>query len=81
MKREGSRILDIEAFVKKEYESLKVQVEAKEKLIMEPKPRQMVIKEEETVEYQCIMDIFTLSSLIAQVRAICVNSIKGSCPK
>ena len=33
------------------------------------------------VEYQCIMDVFTLSSLIAQVRAICVNSIKGSCPK
>ena len=34
-----------------------------------------------SVEYQCIMDVFTLSSLIAQVRGICVNSIKGSCPK
>ena len=34
-----------------------------------------------SVEYQCIMDIFTLSSLSAQVRAICVISIKGSCPK
>ena len=33
------------------------------------------------VEYQCIMDVFTLSSLIAQVRAIYVISIKGSCPK
>ena len=33
------------------------------------------------VEYQCIMDVFTLSSLIARVRAIYVNSIKGSCPK
>ena len=33
------------------------------------------------VEYQCIMDVFTLSSLSAQVRAICVISIKGSCPK
>ena len=40
--------LDIEAFVKEVYESLKVQVEAKEKLIMKLKPRQMVIKEEET---------------------------------
>ena len=29
------------------------------------------------VEYQCIMDVFTLSCWIAQVRAICVNSIKG----
>ena len=36
---------------------------------------------EETVEYQCIMDVFTLSSLSAQVRAICVNNIKNSCPK
>ena len=35
----------------------------------------------ESVEYQCIMDVFTLSSLSAQVRAICVNRIKGSCPK
>ena len=35
---------------------------------------------ETNVEYQCIMDIFTLSSLIAQVRAICVNIIKGNCP-
>ena len=34
-----------------------------------------------SVEYQCIMDVFTLSSWIAQVRAICVNSLKGSCPK
>ena len=34
-----------------------------------------------SVEYQCIMVVFTLSSLIAQVRAICVISIKGSCPK
>ena len=34
-----------------------------------------------SVEYQCIMDVFTLSSLIAHVRAICVNRIKGSCPK
>ena len=34
-----------------------------------------------SVEYQCIMDVFTLSSLIAQVRAIYVISIKGSCPK
>ena len=34
-----------------------------------------------TVKFQCIMDVFTLSSLITQVRAICVNSIKGSCPK
>ena len=34
-----------------------------------------------TVEYQCIMVVFTLSSLIAQVRAICVISIKGNCPK
>ena len=33
------------------------------------------------VEYQCIMDVFTLSSLSAQVRVICVNNIKGSCPK
>ena len=33
------------------------------------------------VEYQCIMVVFTLSSLIAQVRAISVISIKGSCPK
>ena len=33
------------------------------------------------VEYQCIMVVFTLSSLSAQVRAICVNRIKGSCPK
>ena len=34
-----------------------------------------------TIEYQCIMVVFTLSSLSAQVRAICVNKIKGSCPK
>ena len=33
------------------------------------------------VEYQCIMVVFTLSSLSAQVRAIYVNRIKGSCPK
>ena len=33
------------------------------------------------VEYQCIMVVFTLSSLLAQVRVICVNSLKGSCPK
>ena len=33
------------------------------------------------VEYRCIMGVFTLSSLIAQVRAISVNSIKGSCPE
>ena len=33
------------------------------------------------VEYQCIMDVFTLSSLSAQVRVIYVNSTKGSCPK
>ena len=33
------------------------------------------------VKYECIMDVFTLSSLIGQVRTICVNSIKGSCPK
>ena len=32
-------------------------------------------------EYQCIMVVFTLSSLSAQVRAIYVNRIKGSCPK
>ena len=35
----------------------------------------------EDVEYQCIMVVFTLSSLSAQVRAIYVNRIKGSCPK
>ena len=35
----------------------------------------------ESVEYQCIMDVFTLSSFSAQGRAICVNRIKGSCPK
>ena len=34
-----------------------------------------------SVEYKCIMDVFTLSSLSAQVRAICVISVKGSCPK
>ena len=34
-----------------------------------------------SVEYKCIMDVFTLSSLSAQVWVICVNSIKGSCPK
>ena len=34
--------------VKEAHESLKVQVEAKEKLIMKLKPRQMVIKKEET---------------------------------
>ena len=34
-----------------------------------------------SVEYQCIMVVFTLSSLSAQVRAIYVNRIKGSCPK
>ena len=33
------------------------------------------------VEYKCIMYVFTLSSLIAQVRSISVISIKGSCPK
>ena len=33
------------------------------------------------VEYQCIMVVFTPSSLSAQVRAIYVNRIKGSCPK
>ena len=33
------------------------------------------------VEYKCIMDVFTLSLWIAQVQDICVNSIKGSCPK
>ena len=33
----------------------------------------------EGVEYQCIMDVFTLSSLSAQVWAIYVNRIKGSC--
>ena len=30
------------------------------------------------VEYQCTMDVFTLSSLRAQVWAICVISVKGS---
>ena len=34
-----------------------------------------------SIKYQCIMDVFTLSSLSAQVRAICIISIKGSCPK
>ena len=29
------------------------------------------------VEYRCIMDVFTVSSLSAQVRVICVNSLKG----
>ena len=53
LKEESSKwgdtsVLDIEAFIKEAYESLKVQVEAKEKLIMKLKPRQMVIKEEET---------------------------------
>ena len=33
------------------------------------------------VEYKCIMAVFTLSFWIAQVSAISVNSIKGSCPK
>ena len=36
---------------------------------------------EQPVEYKCIMDVFTLSPWTAQLRAICVNSIKGSCPK
>ena len=39
------------------------------------------VRKEESVEYKCIMDIFTLSLWTTQVRAICVNSIKGSCPK
>ena len=34
-----------------------------------------------TVEYKCIMDVFTLSPWTAQVRAIFINSIKGNCPK
>ena len=33
------------------------------------------------VEYKCIMAVFTLSLWKAQVWAIYVNSIKGSCPK
>ena len=37
--------------------------------------------DEYIVEYQCIMIVFTLSSLSAQVRAIYVNRIKGRCPK
>ena len=32
-------------------------------------------------EYKCIMDVLTLSPWTTQVRAIYVNSIKGSCPK
>ena len=34
-----------------------------------------------SVEYECIMAVFTLSLWTSQVRAISVNSIKGSCPK
>ena len=41
-------ILDIEVFVKEVYKSLRVQVEVKEKLIMEPKLGQMLIEKEES---------------------------------
>ena len=34
-----------------------------------------------SVEYECIMTVFTLSLWTAQVRAISINSIKGSFPK
>ena len=40
-----------------------------------------VIRVKVSVEYKCIMDVFTLSLCIAQVWAICVISINGSCPK
>ena len=35
----------------------------------------------DSVEYECIMAVFTLSLWTAQVRAISVNSTKGNCPK
>ena len=56
LKREGSMVLDMEAFIKDAYESLKVQVKAKENLIMEPKPIKIVIKEEETSQQRCSND-------------------------
>ena len=43
------------------------------------KNRQETTKED--VKYECIMAVFTLSLWTAQVWAISVNSIKGSCPK
>ena len=56
LKREDSMIIDIEAFVKEAYESLKVQFEAKENLITEPNPIKMEIKEEETSQQRCSND-------------------------
>ena len=65
LKREGSMVLDIEAFINEAYENLKVQVEAKENLIMEPKPIKMVIKEEETSQQRWSNDT---ANTKAQVR-------------
>ena len=48
LKMEGSTVLDIKALIREAYENLKVQVDAEEKLEMESKLRQIVIKEEET---------------------------------
>ena len=56
LKREDSTILDIEAFIKEAYDSLKVQVVTKENLIMEPKMIKLEIKEEETCQQRCSND-------------------------
>ena len=65
LKREDSTILDIEAFIKEAYESLKVQVEAKENLIMESKSIKMVIKKEENSQQRWSND---MANMKAQVR-------------
>ena len=54
--KEESLVLDIEAFIKEAYDSLKVQVVTKENLIMEPKMIKLEIKEEETCQQRCSND-------------------------
>ena len=43
--------------------------------------RSIIVTVDTSVEYECIMAIFTLSLWTTQVWAISINSVKGSCPK